>query len=91
MILADGADRVASHRRVLLLDPNSKEEVSIAVVATEYVVDDVDGEGGLAVNEAKETIEDEGMVEDTTSVVCIVVETVLGLAVIDLSFPCAVG
>ena len=87
MILADAADRDASHRRVLLLDPNSKEEESIAVVATEYAVDDVDGEGGLAVIEAKETIEDEGMVEDTTSVVCIVVETVLGLAVIDLSFP----
>ena len=53
---------------------------------------DIAGKNGFITNveknisaEAKETIEDEGMVDDTTSVVCIVVETVLGLAVIDLS------
>ena len=71
---------------MLLLEPNSIDEESKAVVATEKAVDDVDGEDGRSNTEAKETLDDTDIAGTILSDVLTVVETVHGLAVADLSF-----
>ena len=76
----------ASHLNVLLLEPNSSDVESITVVATENAVDEVEGDDGLCNPEAKETVDDVGTAGATPSNVLTVVETVQGLAVVDLSF-----